>query len=95
MVVTRPRYRVIAATRSFTTICGDHLHRRVRRWPATSPTTNPPAHMYAVVEAILVRCRLRRMLPPAQLAGYAVEFTLAEITNLGSRLLPIWIRMGR
>ena len=86
------RYRVIAATGSFTTICGDRL-------PPSCPTLAgyvvegrvAGAHVRAVLEVLEAIpgevSAETKAAAEAQMAGYAVQFTPAEITNLGSRLL--------
>ncbi len=86
------RYRVIAATGSFTTICGDRL-------PPTCPTLAgyvadgrvAGAHARAVLEVLNAIpgdiAAETRAAAEAQMAGYAIEFTPAEIANLGGRLL--------
>ena len=86
------RYRVIAATGSFTTICGDRL-------PPACPTLAgyvaegrvAGAHVRAVLEVLEAIpgevSAETKAAAEAQMAGYAVQFTPAEITNLGSRLL--------
>ncbi|WP_231895478.1 DUF222 domain-containing protein [Gordonia sp. 852002-50395_SCH5434458] len=86
------RYRVIAATGSFTTICGDRL-------PPSCPTLAgyvvegrvAGAHVRAVLEVLeAIPADISaetKAAAEAQIAGYAVQFTPAEITNLGSRLL--------
>ncbi|WP_313318699.1 DUF222 domain-containing protein, partial [Gordonia sputi] len=86
------RYRVIAATGSFATICGDRL-------PPSCPTLAgyvvegrvAGAHVRAVLEVLEAIpgevSAETKAAAEAQMAGYAVQFTPAEITNLGSRLL--------
>ncbi len=86
------RYRVIAATGTFTTICGDRL-------PPACPTLAgyvvegrvAGAHVRAVLEVLEAIpgevSAETKAAAEAQMAGYAVQFTPAEITNLGSRLL--------
>ncbi|WP_331436320.1 DUF222 domain-containing protein [Gordonia sp. w5E2] len=86
------RHRVIAATGSFTTICGDRL-------PPSCPTLAgyvvegrvAGAHVRAVLEVLEAIpgevSAETKAAAEAQMAGYAVQFTPAEITNLGSRLL--------
>ncbi|OBC05035.1 endonuclease, partial [Gordonia sp. 852002-50395_SCH5434458] len=86
------RHRVIAATGSFTTICGDRL-------PPACPTLAgyvaegrvAGAHVRAVLEVLEAIpgevSAETKAAAEAQMAGYAVQFTPAEITNLGSRLL--------
>ena len=86
------RHRVIAATGSFTTICGDRL-------PPSCPTLAgyvvegrvAGAHVRAVLEVLeAIPSEVSaetKAAAEAQMAGYAVQFTPAEITNLGSRLL--------
>ncbi|MGW0455367.1 DUF222 domain-containing protein [Gordonia sputi] len=87
------RYRVIAATGSFTTICGDRL-------PPACPTLAgyvadgrvAGAHVRAVVEVVEAIpgevSAQTKAAAEAQMAGYAVEFTPAEITNLDSHRSP-------
>ncbi|GAB41219.1 HNH endonuclease signature motif containing protein [Gordonia sputi] len=86
------RYRVIAATGSFTTICGDRL------LPACPTLAGyvvegrvAGAHVRAVLEVLeAIPADISaetKAAAEAQMAGYATEFTPAEITNLGSRLL--------
>ncbi|WP_156528483.1 DUF222 domain-containing protein, partial [Gordonia sp. 852002-50816_SCH5313054-a] len=86
------RHRVIAATGSFTTISGDRL-------PPSCPTLAgyvvegrvAGAHVRAVLEVLEAIpgevSAETKAAAEAQMAGYAVQFTPAEITNLGSRLL--------
>ncbi|KNA91282.1 endonuclease [Gordonia jacobaea] len=86
------RHRVIAATGSFTTICGDRL-------PPSCPTLAgyvvegrvAGAHVRAVLEVLEAIpgevSAETKAAAEAQMASYAVQFTPAEITNLGSRLL--------
>ncbi len=86
------RHRVIATTGSFTTICGDRL-------PPACPTLAgyvaegrvAGAHVRAVLEVLeAIPSEVSaetKAAAEAQMAGYAVQFTPAEITNLGSRLL--------
>ncbi len=86
------RHRVIGATGSFTTICGDRL-------PPSCPTLAgyvvegrvAGSHVRAVLEVLeAIPSEVSaetKAAAEAQMAGYAVQFTPAEITNLGSRLL--------